>query len=300
MRSTIVAVIVSYQPDSRLARAVRSLARQVSQILVVDNASRGESQKILHDVHGAGVEILRQPRNLGVGAAHNIGISAARARGASHVLLMDQDSVPQEDMVANLLAAERQLLSLGVRLGAVGPAFYDPRLKKVWPFYRLSRFGVYGQPCAGDRLIACDFLISSGMLVRLSVLDLVGAMNEDYFLEHVDTEWSLRARHHGYRLYGACSARMEHLLGDNAVRVPLTGQWVQLYKPERHYYLFRNAMLLWREPYAPRSWKRNELRRLMKRIIFLSLFVPPRLQRARMMLLGLWHGRHGKTGQLRP
>lgn len=279
-------------------RAVRALLPQADRILLVDNASQGESQAILEDLNDPRVEILRQPSNLGVGAAHNIGIRTARERGASHVLLMDQDSVPQDEMVAKLLAAEQELLTQGARVGAVGPAFYDPRLDKTWPFYRLSRFGVYGEPCAGNGLIACDFLITSGMLVRLSVLDSVGGMNEGYFLEHVDTEWSLRARYHGYRLYGACSARMEHLLGDNVVRVPLTRRWVQLYKPERHYYLFRNSMLLWREPYAPPSWKRNELRRLIQRIVFLSLFVPPRLRRVRMMLLGLWHGRLGRIGRL--
>ena len=200
-------------------------------------------------------------------------------------------------MVHELLRAEASLLSGGTRIGAVGPVFEEQRLGKSWPFYRMSRFGVRTVDCREDGFAECDFLISSGKLVRVEVLKDVGSMNESYFLEHIDTEWCLRARHRGYSIYGVGRARMSHHLGDGTVRVPLTHRQVQLYPAYRHYYLFRNSLLLWREPHARLAWKLNEVRRLFSRLIFFSIFVAPRWQRLKFMLLGLWHGILGKSGR---
>jgi rhamnosyltransferase len=298
VNAKVVAVVVTFQPDQTLIEAVHALKPQVSSVLVVDNGSDGERLRILQQLRSA-FEPMLLGKNLGVGAAHNVGIARARKLGATHVLLMDQDSIARPGMVENMLAAEMRLISSGNRVGALGPVYHDPRLGKSWPFYRMSRLGVNGHGCTGEDTVPCDFLISSGTLVRIAVIDEVGAMNEGYFLEHVDTEWSLRARSRGYALFGVCSARMNHRLGDEAARVPLSDRHVQIYQPYRHYYLFRNSLLLWREHYAKFPWKVNELRRLVARIVYFSLFVPPRLERLRFMVLGIWHGILGRAGPLR-
>lgn len=292
--SRVAAVIVSFQPSGALAEQVNALTSQVAHVIVVDNGSDQEHRAALA---GLVAEVIWAGRNLGVGAAHNIGIRRARDLAATHVLLMDQDSLPEPDMVSRLLRAEREL-SRAQPLGAVGPVYYDPRLAKSWPFYRMHRYGVRAHPCAEERYVPCDFLISSGTLIRTDVLERVGLMNEAYFIEHVDTEWSLRARFAGYALYGVCDARMNHHLGDTTIGVPFSSRRVQLYRPYRHYYLFRNTVLLWRERYAPLAWKINEARRLVYRLIFFGIFVRPRWQRIKFMGLGLWHGLRGRSGPL--
>jgi len=294
------AIVVTYRPDAAALEGVRALRGQVEHIVVADNGSGEESRVFFEGLAGTGAVVLRLGRNLGVGAAHNAGIARARSLGASHALLLDQDSVPAADMVFSLLQAEGRLLAQGTRVAAVGPVYHDQRVGKAWPFYRLSALGMKAQHCGGDEVIACDFLISSGSLIRLAVLGEVGGMNEGYFLEHVDTEWALRARARGHALFGVCRARMLHSLGDDAVEVPLANRRVQLYQPYRGYYLYRNAALLWRQPFAPLPWKLNELKRLLLRFAFFSLLVPPRLARLRYMLLGLWHGLRGRTGPLEP
>jgi rhamnosyltransferase len=298
--SQVVAVVVTYQPDSSALACVRALQGQVARILLVDNGSEEASSIRLRALESDGVELISLRRNRGVGAAHNVGIERARRIGATHVLLMDQDSIPEADMVPRMLAAEHRLLARGEKVAALGPVFHDPRLGKSWPFFRMSRFGVRGHACGGETEVRCDFLISSGSLIPLSVVERVGPVNEDYFLEHVDTEWSLRARFAGYGLFGVCDARMDHHLGDDAVGVPLTSRKIQLYRPNRHYYLFRNAVLLSREPHAPVAWKLNEARRLLLRLVFFPVLVAPRMTRLKYMLLGLWHGLLGRSGPLNP
>lgn len=295
----VTAVVVTYQPGAALAQLVKAIAPQVHDVLVIDNGSSAERREAIAALAGGRVEPVFLGANLGVGRAHNVGIGRARERGASHVLLLDQDSQPEASMVERLLAAEGRLLAGGEPVGAVGPVYFDERVGKAWPFYAMTRFGVAGRPCReGGEALRCDFLITSGMLVRLSVLEAVGAMNEEYFIEHIDTEWSLRARRDGYRLFGVCGARMNHTLGDAVLRVPLSGRRVQIYRPERHYYLFRNAVRLARSGYAPFPWLLNEIRRLLLRLVFFPLFVAPRARRLELMLLGLWHGVLGRGGPL--
>jgi rhamnosyltransferase len=294
----VAAVVVTYQPDAAVLACVRALQGQVARIFLVDNGSSQASRAHLDAARSDVVELVTLPANLGVGAAHNVGIGRARGIGATHVLLMDQDSIAAPDMVARLVAAERRLLARGEKLAALGPVYFDRRLGKSWPFFRLTRFGMRGHGCAGGEEVRCDFLISSGSLIRLPVFDFVGAVNEGYFLEHVDTDWSLRARFAGYSLFGVCDARMDHHLGDDSVGVPFTGRKVQLYRPYRAYYLFRNAVLLSRERHAPGAWKLNEAKRLLLRFMFFALLVPPRIERVKYMLLGLRHGLAGRSGPL--
>jgi rhamnosyltransferase len=296
-KARVIAVVVTYEPDETLIRAVGVLAPQVAAIVIVDNGSAAAGQNLLGALKDrARVELLG--RNLGIGAAHNLGIRRARALGATHVMLLDQDSVPSSDMVVAMLKAENDLVARGCKVGALGPIYTDPQVRKSWPFYRISRFGVRALACDGHSYVRCDFLISSGTLIRTSVIDVVGAMNERYFLEHVDTEWSLRARFAGYQLFGVCGARMQHRLGESAVDVPIIGRRVQVYRPYRHYYLFRNSILLWRERHACLPWKLNEIKRLLYRLVLFPIFVAPRVERLKFMLLGLWHGLLGRTGPL--
>jgi len=296
--------VVSFQPrESDLTRLVRAVGPQVKDTVLIDNGSDSDRTPYLDAVAAEVTEIVRLGQNFGIGYAHNVGIRWAEARGSTHVLLLDQDSEPASDMVARLLTAESELLHREVKLGAVGPVFCDTRLDRTWPFYALSTLGIRPQYCQNESpvdagSIPCDLLITSGSLIRLPVLEEIDTLNEEFFIEHVDTEWSLRARSHGFLLFGVCSARMYHTLGDAVLKVPFTRRTVQLYRPQRYYYMFRNAVLLWQLPHAPLPWKINELKRLLLRIVLLGIFAPDRFKRLGMMGLGLWHGLIGRSGRL--
>lgn len=306
MTHDIAAIVVSFEPDAgALARLVQAVRPQVAHVVIVDNGTGAPRSGALEAVAPRVGEVIRLGANRGIGYAHNVGIRWAAARNASHVLLLDQDSEPSPDMVERLLAAEAAMLARGERVGAVGPAYRDPKVDRTWPFYAFSKFGVREMHCGHGRgadgpIVPCDLLITSGALIRRAVLDETGPLCEEFFLEHVDTEWSLRARFHGFRLFGDCSATMNHSLGESVTRLPVTGRRVQLHQAYRYYYAFRNSVLLWRTPYAVLPWKINELKRLLFRVMALGLLVPGRRERLRMMALGLRDGLRGRTGRMTP
>jgi rhamnosyltransferase len=287
-RASVCAVLVTYHPEpAALQRAIGAVRPQVDAMVIVDNASPAIS------VDGA--VLLRQPTNIGLAAAQNIGIDWARGNGHTHVLILDQDSVPAQGMVAELLGAWRELAAT-TRVAALGPRFHDHRENRDAPFVRVAFPMSHKLWCdAATRHVPCDFLISSGALIPLAVLADVGGMDAGLFIDNVDLEWSFRARARGYALFGVCGALMEHRLGDDRRTLPGGRQQV-VHGPVRLYYIMRNRIVLYRLPHTPRVWIAQDLPRVLAKFLIFAVLVAPRRRNVRYMLRGLADGLRGRSG----
>ncbi len=297
---SVCAVVVAYHPDiAALRKLCDNLRAQGAAVIVVDNTP---SESALVPEPALNARWLSQGGNSGIAGAHNRGIREALRDAHEHVLLMDQDSQPAADMLARLLEAEQALLAAGRRVAAVAPVFDEPRQRVSSHFIRLQGWRIHKVRCRhADERVAADYVISSGCLIRAEVLREVGPMEEALFIDYVDIEWGLRALSEGYRSFGVCAAHMLHELGEPPAGLPFSRRKrYPVHSPLRHYYHFRNALLLYRRDYVPLAWKCNDGWRLALKFGFYSLMTPPRLSHFRMMLLGVWHGLRGRAGALRP
>jgi rhamnosyltransferase len=299
----VCAVVVTYHPDHEvLLRLLRATALQVGRIVIVDNGSSGDVGQLLKAVDSGGVvELLPLGGNYGLGTAHNAGIEFARKNKFEYVLILDQDSVPRPGMIASLLRTMEAQHDSGVRVAAVGPKYVDPETRRESYFVQYENWRIRRIHCPkggrGEQVIAVDFLISSGSLIPLHVLDDVGGMDETLFIDHVDTDWYLRAKSRGYTTLGVCGAEMEHSLGAYSIPVRLLREhMVPVHSPLRLYYIMRNSIILYRKPYAPTRWVLNDTKRIAAMFLFFSMVAPPRLKNMRMMLKGLWDGLRGISG----
>jgi rhamnosyltransferase len=291
----VCAIVVAYRPNLDVLRELLgALAVQVGAVLVVDNTDADEAG-IPADFPGA-TAVLRQPENPGLARAQNAGIAWARQHGYPYVLFLDQDSLPGYGMVRALMDAH-EALGTRTRVAAVGPRFRDlrdgqdaPFVRVRFPFNRLVRC----EP--GRPTVECDFLISSGTLVPMVILDDVGGMKEGLFIDNVDLEWSFRARSLGYSLHGVCAATMNHHLGDSRRSLPLGVGQVTVHGPRRLYYIMRNRVLLYRMRHTPAVWVAQDLPRLFAKLCLFGLLIGPRWSNARFMLRGLLDGWRGREG----
>jgi len=284
MITRVKAVITAYRPDvATLGENLTATAPQVETLLLVANDGAPWSCQL-----PGNVALVRQAKNIGLGAAYNLAARWAREQMATHLLLLDQDSVPASGMVAALMEGFQQ----PGPVAAVGPLWRDSRTKEDGFFVRLARWGARKYKPAAGEIVPVDFLISSGSLISLAALADIGPFDESLFIEHVDTDWALRAGAKGYRLYGVADARLDHALGDAALSASPLGlrRRFFLYKPERNYYLLRNSVALWRRHYAPWRWVIHDVRRTFLLMLFYALFVPPRLARLRSILRAVRDG----------
>lgn len=297
LTAKVCAVIVTYCPNIiALERLLNLVNPQVEDIIVVDN---GSSAVALEFYNGRALEkehFIALSENHGIAVAQNIGITEACRTGASHVILFDQDSIPAEDMVSKLLKVAEVKTSQGKKVAAVGPRYLDERQVNPPPFIQVKGLRVERQPCLCSNSVAdVDYLIASGCLIPVATLNDVGGMREELFIDYVDIEWGLRAKSKGFQSFGACGAFMRHELGDEPIE--FFGKLIPVHSPLRHYYHFRNAVWMYRQPWLPLHWKLADGWRLVLKYGFYTLFARPQFSHFRMMTIGLWHGLIGRTGK---
>jgi rhamnosyltransferase len=272
----VAAVIVAYHPNlALLNRVIDSTATMVAKIVVVNN-DQGDWPADLK----APVFVHTPERNIGLAAAYNFGAEVARKEGATHLLLLDQDSVPAPRMVPQLLAQ----YSTNEPIGGVGPLWKDPRTGEVGGF--AVKFGEKKIP-GPEEILKVEFLISSGSLIGLAALSELGPFDDKLFIEHVDTDWALRAKAKGFTLYGVSGALLEHTIGDAVLMFPGSGRRAFVYPPERTYYLVRNSIRLWLRPYATWRWRLFDVWRLCRLLLLYLVFAPDRGSRFKSILQGI-------------
>lgn len=298
------AVIVTYRPDTgALYDLLAAVAPQVADIVVIDNGSdaaivaamRREAQRF-------GGTLLALGVNRGIAAAHNRGCEQLIASGATHVLLLDQDSVPAPDMVERLLVAlfAGPLEGSTRPLAAVGAIARDDRDGEPPFVYAARRWGPRRAdlPVADGARVEAGFLIASGCLIDVRALESVGPMAEELFIDHVDLEWGVRARNAGWTLAAVVGAELRHHLGDEPQYVPGRSRSVHVQSVARNYYMVRNTVWLVRSPTLPTAWRWGYLWWITKYLAFYVVAVPPRRQRVPLMLRGLFDGLRGRTGPM--
>jgi len=100
----------------------------------------------------------------------------------------------------------------------------------------------------------------------------------------------------GYALYGMPQVGFIHRMGEASVRFWLFGWRVWPSRsPRRHYFLFRNAVILMRRDYVPAVWKAWAVAKLLVTFAVHALTDPRRKEQCRAMLRGLREGLESKA-----
>lgn len=293
----LAALTVTYHPDlSLLARQISALPNYCWLFVVDNSATPGkfaELQATLADRPRS--FLICNERNLGLATA----INQAAEQAAEHIgdqgylLLMDQDSVPQPGAVEDLLKAYLDLQGSDDRIACVGPRLDDIATGLQHGFHRIQGWRwarVF--PVRGDRRpIECANLNGSGTLVGAALFAELGGLDDSFFIDHVDTEWAFRVQARGYKLYGIPWVAFDHGMGEYGLRFWLFGWrvWPQR-APQRHYFLFRNALRLMRRGYVPPVWKGWAVVKLLLTFFIHTLFDRLRGAQVRRMLGGAWDG----------
>ena len=200
--SRVAVIVVTHNGCDDTRTCLRSLYTHEPfiDVIVVDNASTDGTVRALREQFPA-LTILHNNENKGFAAANNRGIRYAREQGATHVLLLNNDTVITSPFLEPLL----QCLEDDSTIGAVAPLIYAwPDITRVWGAGGRFRSRI-ARPehltvAPSRKPYPVDFLSGCAVLVSVSAITAVGPLDEDFFLYHEDVEWSLRMRDAGYQL----------------------------------------------------------------------------------------------------
>ena len=222
----LLAVVVAHNPGPTLAHLCSSLANQCEE-LVVDNASTS-GLEVLEESRQAGARVVRADVNTGVAGA--LATAHARAAGREWLLTFDQDSVIDDAFVASLVGSTH---AQRPEVGMVGPVVRD---------------AASGALLQAEAVGGARYLITSGALCRVRALDEIGGFRTGLFIDHVDTDACLRLRGAGWALAVDGATEMRHTSGGTR-RHGVGGVTVSAshHSADRHYYRYRNFVLLVRD-----------------------------------------------------
>lgn len=292
----ICAVVITYNPNIELlTNEYNSVISQVDSIYYVDNNS--SNKDVLKEWSGQkdSTYFIWLNTNEGIGKAQNCGIRKAIIDGASHVLILDQDTVLSADFVNCLLNTEKKAICEGHNVGITAPVFLSVEDNYAYPIPTICNNKVVRIPISNiNKYIEVSHVIASGQLIRAEVFGKVGLMREDLFIGYVDFEYCFRARKKGFSIIVSNEAIMHHTIGDR--QILLCKRKIGLYSPFRRYFDCRNTLLIQKDKSFPPTLAKYYLKLLPMKILVSIIGGPNRLKQIRYIVKGIYDGLRGISG----
>lgn len=291
--SNISAVIVTYNPDNTFCLCVRSIMPQLDKIFIIDNSSDENNFEIIKNAVAeikdeSNIDLLRNQRNLGQAKALNQGFSQAILEGYEWILMLDQDSIPDLEMVNRLIEAYH-VCPFQSKLGVIAAnyTFKDTNMIKYFNKFNKIYF---------ER----DVVMVSGSLVSRQGYLEAGPFREEFFIDSIDTDYCLRLRSKGYRIIVAYNSQMAHAVGNLTVRN--FGNLRLLITNHNHmrcYYMIRNGLRLVLENiFQEFYWSlRNIVWYFFVKPLYIIFFEQDKTRKIKSMLKGVLHAFSNNLGE---
>jgi rhamnosyltransferase len=284
---TTHAILVTYNPDDDLGRNLAAIRALVPQLVIVDNGSAPGCRARIREVAAAiGAQVIWNERNVGLATALNQGVRHARAHGAVWLLFFDQDSYPYPGLLERLGAAVDA--ARGRRaVGIVGCTYDDPALPAG------GRAGVLPWE-------EVETVITAGSAIAAPVYDLLGPFRDDFFIDFIDVEYSLRARKNGFAVVRVAEPQMTHQVGRTTRhRLPWKVTGVSNHPPFRRYYAMRNHVAVIKQyAFVEPRWSMRSVLSRVKSVLLILLFEDERWPKLVHTARGLVDGLRGRMGPL--
>jgi O-antigen biosynthesis protein len=244
-------IIVSYNVTHFLEQCLHSVRAAVSgieaEIFVVDNASVDGSVKMVKEKFPE-VKCIVNYDNLGFAKANN---QAIRQSTGEYILLLNPDTIVETDTfikVIGFMDSHNDAGGLGVKM-VDGTGRFLPESKRGLPtpivaFYKIfglarlfPKSKVFNKYHLGfldkGKTHQVEILAGAFMLMRKSVLDNIGLLDEDFFMYGEDIDLSYRIIKAGFHNYYYPDARIIHYKGESTKKGSLN-----------YVFVFYNAMII--------------------------------------------------------
>jgi GT2 family glycosyltransferase len=226
-------IIVNYNVIHFLEQCLHSVRKATAgltcEVFVVDNNSVDGSVKMVEEKFPE-VKLIANNENTGFSKANN---QAIRKSTGEYVLLLNPDTIVEDDTftkVVDFMDEHKDAGGLGVKM-VDGKGNFLPESKRGLPtptvaFYKIFGFSklfpkskTFGQYHLSfldkDQTHQVDILSGAFMLMRKSVLNKTGLLDESYFMYGEDIDLSYRIIKAGYKNYYFPETRIIHYKGES-------------------------------------------------------------------------------------
>ncbi len=226
-------IIVNYNVKHFLEQCLYSVLKASKnidvEIFVVDNDSVDGSSQLVREKFPQ-VTLIENSINLGFSKANNQAVKSAKG---TYILLLNPDTVVEEDTFEKIIGfmdSHPDAGGLGVKM-IDGKGNFLPESKRGLPtpwvaFYKMfglsklfpgsKKFGKYHLTYLNENEISEIEVISGAFfLIRRSVLELTGPLDESFFMYGEDIDLSYRIMQAGYKNYYYPGTTIIHYKGES-------------------------------------------------------------------------------------
>lgn len=233
--NTFGLIFVLYHPSEKFLRNLTKARSICPSVIVVDNSSDIDTE--LHEsLRVQGMHVIANCNRGGLAGAYNRGAEVLLAGNCDVIFLLDQDTAIDTLFFEKMMQA---ISELGNDKFLMGPKIYEINLKKCMAVFPPDKR--FPMPLRIDHQDAGLFptlcIISSGSAISAAAYRMLGPFREDYFIECVDIEYSMRA-----------ASRNVPVLMNAAVTIHQTTGQI-----ERHGKIFTTNHAAWRRYYGARN-----------------------------------------------
>lgn len=235
-------IIVNWNAGKYLQKTIESLVEKTKNIsyelIIVDNNSNRDEESFLYIQNVLSkwnnFTFIKADENLGFSKANNIGMSISKGR---NLLILNPDVVFSNNIIEIL----SNYLDNNEEVGMVGPkvlnpdgSFQQPCLRGK-PYPKDTLFHIVGLAKAfpkneyfngyamwnvdRDKINECWALSGCCMMLKKSLYEEIGGMDEQFFMYQEETDWGIRTKNVGKKVIYNPNAVVTHYQGVTTKRI---------------------------------------------------------------------------------
>jgi len=208
-REKVFIVIVNYNSGSYIIDCLKSLEIsrykdiKISEV-IIDNSSVDNSLQLIKQQFSK-IKIINNKNNLGFAKAVNQGIKNALQNKADYVFLLNPDTLAEKNLLKPLI----QLIKSDKKIGIVVPALkdevkagsvYSLGLKFNKFLGRTEHIHLHVNPRSLHHQEE-ELVSGCAMLIKKEVFKKIGLFDERFFMYFEDSDFCLRTRKAGFKIY---------------------------------------------------------------------------------------------------
>lgn len=212
IKKKIFIIIVTYNGFKWVDKCLQSILPKYD-VIVVDNNSTDSTLDIIQKKFPK-VKVFTQRKNLGFGAANNIGISFALKNGADYVFLLNQDAYLEKNCIETLISVHKQfpdyMILSPIHMDGVGEGLDEGFSKYISYDINASFFSDIIIQKNIKAVYKFPFVNAAGWLIPRKCLLKVGGFDPIFFHYGEDINFCQRVKFYGYEIGVVPNAFMIH------------------------------------------------------------------------------------------
>lgn len=241
-------IIVNWNAGKYLEETINSVREKTHnisyEIILIDNNSNKDEESFLYLdklLEFKNVTVVKSDNNLGFAKANNFGMSIAQGR---NFLILNPDVIFHDNCIKTLsdyLDNNKDVAMVGPKVLNTNGDFVQPCLRGK-PYPKDTLFHLIGLAKAfpkckalngyalwhldRDKINECGSLSGCCMMVKKSLFEEIGGMDEQFFLYQEETDWGLRANNANKKIVYNPNATITHIGGVTTKKVKAKSIWI--------------------------------------------------------------------------